>query len=77
MKNEDLIVSALGIIGLIIVVPIVIRGTLIGVSLVGSCVEQGRNTMKFHKEMKKGIKEGKIVKINGEYYNVVQTIEEE
>ena len=77
MKDEKIItLVAVTIIG-VILVPIVIGtiGNLIGVIYtgVGNAIIKSR----FNKEIKKGLKDGSIVEIDGQFYEVKQeTVEE-
>ena len=77
MNNEKLVETAVRAAVLIIVVPIVVKGLVfvgaVGYAGVKGVVEQ----VKFNKKMKQGIKDGSIVKIDGQYYEVeIQNVEE-
>ena len=64
------------IVGGVIVAPFLINGVVVLGKL---AVAGGRHLFNKHmweREMRKQIKEGKVVKINGEYYNVVDITEE-
>lgn len=77
MDNEKLVKTVVTAAGLIIVVPIVVRG-LVFVGAVGYAGVKGIvDQVKFNKKMKQGLKDGSIVKIDGKYYEVeIQNVEE-
>lgn len=66
MENSKVVKIAAWIIIGSIVVPAII-GTA---ATVINATVNGVNKARFKKKMKDGIKEGKIIEINGEYYNV-------
>lgn len=76
MKDEKIItIAAVTIIG-VILVPIVVNA---GMTLIGTtCVGVGNliNRTKFNKKIKQGLKDGSIVEIDGQYYEVQETVEE-
>lgn len=66
--DEKLTKTVVTVAGLIIVVPIVVRG-LVLVGAVGyAAVEGVINQVKFNKKIKKGLKDGSIVEYEGHYY---------
>ncbi len=70
MKNEKIVtIAAITIIG-VILVPIVINAgmTLIGMTCAG--ISNGINRVKFNKKIKEGLKDGSIVELDGQYYEV-------
>ena len=77
MDNEKLVKTVVTAAGLIIVVPIVVRG-LVFVGAVGYAGAKGViDQVKFNKKIKQGLKDGSIVKIDGKYYEVeIQNVEE-
>jgi hypothetical protein len=71
MKDDEMIkLAAAGFIALV-VAPVVIGGVINIVSTaavgIGNCI----NTAKYNRKIKKGLKDGSIVEINGQYYEVV------
>ena len=69
MEDKIVKVAAIGFVGLV-VAPIVIGGVI---NLAGAIYVTTANTVnraKYNKKIKKGIKEGTIVKIDGQYYEV-------
>jgi hypothetical protein len=75
MKNEKIIGNVILIVGAVLCVKYVVI-PLATVTFAGI----GALTIKreFNKRMKKGLKDGSIVKINGQYYEVEQnTVEED
>lgn len=66
MENDKVIKVAAWIIIGSIVVPVIIGGAT---ALISATVN-GVNKARFKKKMKDGIKEGKIVEIDGKYYEV-------
>lgn len=76
MKDEKIItIAAVTIIG-VILVPIVINA---GMTLIGTtCAGVGNliNRTKFNKKIKQGLKDGSIVEIDGQYYEVQEAVEE-
>lgn len=63
--NKLMKVAAAGFIGLV-VFPAVVGA---GCKLIG-CVANGVNSLAFKRKIKKGLKEGSIVEIDGNYYEV-------
>jgi len=76
MKKE-IVLTTVTVVGIIILVPIVIKSTNIASLATAAVVSSLMDKAKFHKQMHRLMKEGKIVKIGGEYYNVVDVTEEE
>lgn len=66
MENNNIVKVAAVIIVASVVAPIVVA-TVIGA---GSLVQLIGKKIEFSRQMKKGIKEGTIVKIDGKYYEV-------
>ncbi len=73
MKNEDIIANAIIIVGGVLCIKYVVI-PLISVTSAG--IESIGNQIQFKKRMKKGIKEGTIVKIDGKFYEVELDVEE-
>ena len=70
MKDEKIIeIAAIGFI-VLIVAPVLIGSAInvIGTSIV--VVSNKVNKIKFNKKIKKGLEDGSIVEINGEYYEL-------
>ena len=73
MKEKDVICLALNVIGGIILVNASI--TLIGYAYVG--IGNAIIKSRFNKKIKKGLKDGRIIEIDGQYYEVQnETVEE-
>lgn len=66
MENKDLATTVLKVLAAVIIVKVSIStaGKLIVVAA------NGIEKIKFKKQIKKGLEEGKIVKIDGKYYEV-------
>ena len=75
--DEKLTRTVVTVAGLIIVVPIVVRG-LVFVGAVGYAGVKGVvDQVKFNKKIKQGLKDGSIVEIDGKYYEVeIENVEE-
>ena len=74
--DEKLIKNVVTVAGLVIVVPIVVRG-LVFIGAVGYAGAKGVvDQVKFNKKIKQGLKDGSIVEIDGKYYEVEMTVEE-
>lgn len=67
--TNTLEVVGLTIIGLM-VIPVVIQGAAVILDATINGISNGINTIKFNRRMKKGLKDGSIVKIDGQFYNV-------
>jgi len=73
MKNEEIIRTALTIAGVVICVKyIVIPIVMVTATGIDNLTEQHR----FNKRMKQGLKDGSIIKVDGQYYEV-ETAEED
>lgn len=78
MKDEDIIkIAAIGFIGLV-VAPVVIGSVINLGSLAAAGVVNGINKVKFNTKIKKGLKDGSIIEIDGKFYEIdVENIVEE
>ena len=63
--NKIVKLAAYGFVGLV-VAPIVING---GISVI-NLTSTGINTLLYNRKIKKGLKDGSIVEVNGQYYEV-------
>lgn len=71
MKDDKIVkVAAAGFVGLV-VVPIVWNTTASLVGFAAAGVGNFINKKKYDREIKKGLKDGSIVEIDGEYYNII------
>ena len=76
MKDEQIIkIAAVGFIALF-VAPVVINGviTIVGATVGG--IGNAVNSIQFKRKIKKGLKDGSIVEIDGKYYEVEKNAEE-
>ncbi len=76
MKDQELANQIIITIGVLILAPIIIGAVAnIGIGIyngvAGTIVR-----VKYNKKIKKGIKDGSIVEVDGVYYEVVETVEE-
>jgi hypothetical protein len=70
MKDDELVkLAAVVVIG-VVVVPILLGYTLNLVDCVYCGVTNKINKMKFNKKMKKGLEDGSIIEVDGQYYTV-------
>lgn len=63
--NKIVKIAAYGFVGLV-VAPIVINGVISVINLTST----GINTLLYNRKIKKGLKDGSIVEVNGQYYEV-------
>ena len=71
MKEDKIIkIAAAGFIGLV-VAPIVLDVAVGTISLAVRGISKITNDIKFNRKIKKGLKDGSIVEIDGKYYNVI------
>lgn len=71
MEKKNSVLETIGIIFMVIfIVPLIIRWFIYGVSVLIDFVSTWINTIKRKRKIKKGMKNGSIVKIDGEYYEV-------
>lgn len=71
MEKKNSVLETIGIIFMVIfIVPLIIRWFIYGVSVLIDFVSTWINTIKRKRKIKKGMKDGSIVKIDGEYYEV-------
>ncbi len=70
MEDNKTLKTAVAIGLAIVVAPVVIRTAMMVTGTVAGVIGMTTEAIKFHRRMKKEIKKGKAVKINGEYYNV-------
>lgn len=68
--NKIIKKASAGIIGLVLV-PAIVKGILIGGAYAVDAIDQLHATIKWKRYIKKGLKDGSIVEINGEYYEVL------
>jgi hypothetical protein len=71
MDDERIIKFAAKGFILLVVAPIAIGATEQFIGLVGTGIYNGIEKVKFNKKIKKGLKDGSIVKIDGNYYEVL------
>lgn len=77
MKDEELLTVAVSVIVGIILIPKIINGGIMLGSLAYCGVGNSINKVKFNKRMKRGLKDGSIIEVDGHYYEVdLETIEE-
>lgn len=67
--NKIIKIAAAGFIGLV-VLPIVVDTTISAISLAATGISSINNKIKYNRKIKKGLKDGSIVEIDGEYYEV-------
>lgn len=72
MENDRIVKIAAWVIVGSVVVPIVIGAA----ALTGTAIINGLNKARFKKRIKQGLKDGSIVEIDGQYYDVEKTVEE-
>lgn len=73
MKKEDIIDAAIVLIGSVVVVKITIG--LVTTASMG--ISNLANKVIFNRKIKKGLKDGSIVKIDGKYYEVEKVLASE
>lgn len=73
MKDRDTKGLVIEIVIGLMVAPMIIRGTIELAGAIGGGIEKAVRNSKFQKEMKKGIKEGRIIKIDGKFYGIQKT----
>lgn len=70
MKDNKVVeLAALIFIG-VFVLPVVIGGAITIINVTYAGIANTVNKVKFNKKMKKGLEEGRLVKIDGNYYEV-------
>jgi len=75
MKDNDIVkVGALAVIG-VILVPIVVDTSISIIGTVAAHVEYLGNRHAYNKRIKKGLKDGSIILIDGQFYEVEKTVE--
>ena len=67
-------VAAASFVGLI-VVPMVTKGIIVGGAYLVNALGEMQATIRYKRRIKKGLKDGSVVEIDGQYYEV-QTVEE-
>ncbi len=77
MENDKLVGTIILAVGIVILAPIVINGVIAVGNATCTLVATGIDSIKYHQKIKKGLKDGSIVKIDGHYYEVVKTNNEE
>ena len=78
MKDEQIIkLAAVGFLALVIA-PMVIGGAINVIGAAATGIGNVVNTVKFNSKIKKGLKDGSIIEIDGKYYEVekVENVEE-
>jgi hypothetical protein len=76
MKDQELANQIIITIGVLIIAPIIIGAVVnIGIGIYNG-VAGTINRVAYNKKIKKGIKDGSIVEVDGVYYEVVDTVEE-
>jgi hypothetical protein len=76
MKDQELANQIIITIGVLILAPIIIGAVAnIGIGIYNG-VAGTINRVAYNKKIKKGIKDGSIVEVDGVYYEVVETVEE-
>ena len=70
MDDDKFIKTAAGIVVILVVAPIVINGAMVLVGTTAAVVSNGINKVKYNRKIKKGLKDGSIIEIDGEYYGV-------
>jgi hypothetical protein len=77
MKDDKVVDNVIFAAAVVILAPIVIGGVI----TLGSCVYAGVantiNKVKYNKKIKKGLKDGSIIEIDGEYYEAKVELKEE
>lgn len=73
MESKDIIKVAVYVFIGLTLAPVVVRGACIIVGMTVGGVSVGIKKVKFNKKMKRGIKEGRIIKIGEDYYEVEHT----
>lgn len=68
-ENKIIKVAAAGFIGLILV-PAVIKGALVGFAYTAEAIDKLQAKVRFNRKIKKGLKDGSVVEIDGQYYEV-------
>lgn len=76
MEKNDLTRLAIGAIIVCVVVPVIIDGAAAAIDLIGNSVGTLIHKVKFTRAMKKLVKEGKVIKIESDYY-IVETPKED
>ena len=74
-ENKVVKVAAITVIGLVLV-PFVVNTSISIVGTVAAHVEYLGNRHAYNKRIKKGLKDGSIVVINGQFYEVEKNVEE-
>lgn len=76
MKNDELLkLGAVTVVG-VILVPIVVNTGISVINVTTSFVQYLGNKHAYNKKIKKGLKDGSIVLIDGKYYEIEKTVEE-
>ena len=76
MKDNNIVqVGALAVIGLILI-PFVINTSINVIGTVAAHVEYLGNRHAYNKKIKKGLKDGSITVINGQFYEIEMNTEE-
>lgn len=67
--NKIVKIAAVGFLALV-VAPVVIGGSINVMGAAANKIINVNNKMKYNRKIKKGLKDGSIVEINGEYFEV-------
>ena len=70
MKNKDMLGTTLLLAGGVILAPIVIGAIATTVAYTYGVAAVGVEKIKFNRKIKKGLKDGSIVEIDGKYFEV-------
>ena len=75
MEDSKIIkTAAAGFVGLV-VIPAVVKGVIVGGAYAVDALDTLQATIRYKRRIKKGLKDGSVVEIDGQYYEV-QTTEE-
>lgn len=72
--DEKLIKTVVTVAGLVIVVPIVVRGLVFVGAVSYAGIKGVIDQVKFNKQIKQGLKDGSIVEIDGKYWADAQAL---
>lgn len=69
-KDLDVVDIILLVIGCILIVPVLVQLVIFGVSCIYGSIANLYNRIEFRNRMKKGLKDGTIVQVDGQFYEV-------
>jgi hypothetical protein len=72
-EDRDMFSIILWIVGCILIVPVLVQGIVFAISCVYGSIANLYNKIEFRNRMKKGIKDGTIVQVDGQFYEVTFT----